>query len=138
MKTKLFYQSGIPKPIALVMLGAVMFAFCCTDCLLAQEPSNKNRGWIGPIYYCGCIEMVTCYGDAPELPKALIRPLDLPVSMSDITANLMYPIHHEQFDRALYAQLFRSKPAVKFREGPDEKKEPLMAQREKMKATGNK
>ena len=136
MKTKLFYPCGIPKPIALVMLGAVLFAFCCTECLLAQEASHKKAGWDGPIYYCGCIEMVTCYGDAPELPKALIRPLELPVSMSEITASLMYPVQDKRFDRALYAELFGSRPSKDSPVKPDARTAKSRTHWEEMKVTG--
>jgi hypothetical protein len=138
MKTKLLYPCGIPKPIALVMVGALLFAFCCTECLLAQQPSKNKPVQEGTIYYCGCIEMVTCYGEAPEWPKARIRLLEAPVSMSEITASLLFPARHEQFDQVRYATLFGSERSDKGSFEPVPETVILIARKEGVKETGNK
>ena len=138
MKTKLLYPCGIPKPIALVMVGALLFAFCCTECLLAQETGKNKPIQNGTIFYCGCIEMVTCYGEAPEWPKARIRLLEAPVSMSEITASLMFPAQHEHFNKVLYAGLFGSKRSDKGSFEPAPETVILIAGKEGVKERGNK
>ena len=137
MKAKLLYPCGIPKPIALVMVGALLLAFCCTECLLAQTSSEDDPFKQEPIY-CGCIKMVTCYGDAPEWPKPLIRLLESPVSLTDITASLMYRSNDERFDRIRYAEFFGSQHSEKYLSESAAKTALLLAQNEEVKESGNK